>query len=118
MNISDLLLYDYRLLRPGDPGWVNRARVPQPSNKDYIIRPKWRVRENATGEDNDEEGNDDQTEQSQSLSRKHRKTRTSGFGATSRIESHIRNLSNSARKSHAKAARAVPMSIEGRNMSL
>ncbi|CAH8466769.1 unnamed protein product [Schistosoma bovis] len=106
------------LLRPGDPGWVNRARVPQPSNKDYIIRPKWRVRENATGEDNDEEGNDDQTEQSQSISRKHRKTRTSGFGATSRIESHIRNLSNSARKSHAKAARAVPMSIEGRNMSL
>ncbi|CAH8452730.1 unnamed protein product [Schistosoma turkestanicum] len=107
------------LLRPGDPGWVNRARVPQPSNKDYIVRPKWRVRENATGDDDDDdEGNNDQTEQSQSLSRKPRKSRTSGFGATSRIESHIRNLSNSARKSHAKAARAVPMSIEGRNMSL
>ncbi|TNN14504.1 Protein IWS1 [Schistosoma japonicum] len=106
------------LLRPGDPGWVNRARVPQPSNKDYIVRPKWRVRENATGDDDDDEGNDEQTEQSQSLSQRHRKTKQSSFGATSRIENHIRNLSNSARRSHAKAARAVQMSIEGRNMSL
>ncbi|KAK4472378.1 hypothetical protein MN116_003637 [Schistosoma mekongi] len=106
------------LLRPGDPGWINRARVPQPSNKDYIVRPKWRVRKNATGDDDDYEGNDEQSEQSQSLSQRHRKTKQSGFGPTSRIENHIRNLSNSARRSHAKAARAVQMSIEGRNMSL
>ncbi|CAH8456488.1 unnamed protein product [Heterobilharzia americana] len=106
------------LLRPGDPGWIGRARVPQPSNKDYIIRPKWRVRENPTGDEDDEEGNDDRTEESQSLSRRRRKPGSSAFGATSRIESHIRNLSNIARRSHAKAARAVPMSIEGRNMSL
>ncbi|KAF6769421.1 hypothetical protein AHF37_12768, partial [Paragonimus kellicotti] len=108
------------LLRPGDPGWIGRARVPQPSNKDYIVRPKWRVSETGqTLDENDEDAEAGDDSENRSVFRRRRKPASSGgFGTTSRIEAHIRNLANSARQKHAKAARAVTMSVEGRKMTL
>ncbi|KAK7007282.1 Transcription factor iws1 [Halocaridina rubra] len=76
-------------LRPGDPGWCYRARVPLPSNKDYITRPKW---------------------QSDVEIKRGRKKEVS------RIDKQMRAFKE--KKRLGKAQRAVKISIEGRNMAL
>ena len=76
-------------LVPGKPGWIHRARVPQPSTTSYVNRPEWTS-------DVD-------------ISRSTRRE-------TSRLEKHMRNAAE--RKKNSKQKRAVDISIEGRKMAL
>jgi len=76
-------------LRPGDEGWIARARVPMPSSSDYIRRPKWQTDVEVT----------------------EKKKKGPTF-----IEKHMR--AQAERKKNAKPRRAVEMSMEGRKMAL
>ena len=77
-------------LRPGDPGWIARARVPMPASYQYVKRPKWQ---------NDVD-----------ISVKQRKKMT-------KLDKHIRAAAY--RKRMAKSnMRAVDISIEGRKTAL
>ena len=75
--------------RPGERGWVHRARVPQPSTTSYVNRPEWTS-------DVD-------------ISRSSRRE-------VSRLEKHMRSAAE--RKKNSKQKRAVDISIEGRKMAL
>ena len=74
-------------LKPGDPGWIPRARVPMPDTKEYVTRPEWQSHVDMS------------------------KQRKKGIDL---FEKHKRKFSD--RKKLAKANQAVQISIEGKNM--
>ena len=76
-------------LRPGDKGWIHRARVPQPSVTSYVNRPEWT------------------SDVDISRSNRHE---------PSRLDKYMRK--DVERKRNAKQRRAVDISIEGRKMAL
>ncbi|KAJ8309878.1 hypothetical protein KUTeg_011743 [Tegillarca granosa] len=67
-----------------------RARVPAPSIKDYVVRPKWKVEERVKS--------------------------SGGKKEVTRYEKHVRSFAE--KKKFGKSQRAVTISIEGRNMAL
>ena len=77
------------ILRPGEKGWMPRARVPAPSTKDYVVRPKSTV------------------DDLMPITKSSRKQ-------SSRLDKHLRSFQEKKRSS--KMQRAVKMSIEGRKI--
>ncbi|XP_071084935.1 IWS1-like protein [Haliotis cracherodii] len=89
-DIDNAMEGEKKALRPGDPGWVYRARVPTPSNRDYVVRPKTEIDYTAK--------------------------KSTGKKDPSRYDKHARAFAD--RKKNSKAQRAITISIEGRNMAL
>ncbi|XP_053245603.1 protein IWS1 homolog isoform X3 [Podarcis raffonei] len=90
-DLEKVLTGEEKALRPGDPGFCARARVPMPSNKDYVVRPKWNVEMESSRPGTVKKG-------------------------ISRLEKHKRKFAEQKRLS--KVHRAVKFSIEGNRMPL
>ncbi|XP_028405720.1 protein IWS1 homolog [Dendronephthya gigantea] len=88
-RIENAIKSDSKALRPGEKGWCMRARVPAPSNKDYVVRPK---------------SNIDYVD----FSKSSKKT-------LNRFEKQKRKLNE---KKGVTKQRAVEISLEGRKMAL
>uniref|UniRef100_A0A8C5E0W6 TFIIS N-terminal domain-containing protein n=1 Tax=Gouania willdenowi TaxID=441366 RepID=A0A8C5E0W6_GOUWI len=89
-DLEKQLTGEEKALRPGDPGFCARARVPMPSNKDYVVRPKW----NVEGESN----------------------RSGVRKAMGLLEKHKRRFAEQRKRSRPQGA--VKISIEGNRMPL
>ncbi|XP_062988485.1 protein IWS1 homolog isoform X3 [Elgaria multicarinata webbii] len=90
-DLEKVLTGEEKALRPGDPGFCARARVPMPSNKDYVVRPKWNVEMESSRPGTIKKG-------------------------INRLEKHKRRFAEQKRLS--KVHRAVKFSIEGNRMPL
>lgn len=91
-DLEKVLTGEEKALRPGDPGFCARARVPMPSNKDYVVRPKWNV--------------EMESSRFQGTSKK----------GISRLDKQMRKFTDIRKKS--RSAHAVKISIEGNKMPL
>ncbi|MGH0126780.1 UNVERIFIED_CONTAM: hypothetical protein FKN15_038303 [Acipenser sinensis] len=89
-DLDNVLTGEEKALRPGEPGFCARARVPMPSNKDYVVRPRWNV---------DTEANRGPTKK----------------GVT-RVDKQMRRFADIKRLT--KPAHAVKISVEGNRMPL
>uniref|UniRef100_A0A6Q2YZP5 TFIIS N-terminal domain-containing protein n=1 Tax=Esox lucius TaxID=8010 RepID=A0A6Q2YZP5_ESOLU len=89
-DLEKVLTGEEKALRPGDPGFCARARVPMPSNKDYVVRPKWNV-------------------ESESRSAPVKK-------GVSRVDKQLRRFADIKRMT--KTGHAVKISVQGNRMPL
>uniref|UniRef100_UPI00398E4410 protein IWS1 homolog isoform X2 n=1 Tax=Pristiophorus japonicus TaxID=55135 RepID=UPI00398E4410 len=89
-DLEKVLTGEEKALRPGDPGFCTRARVPLPSNRDYVVRPKWNV----------------EIEASRGAVKK----------TFNRLDKQMRRFQDI--KKMTKSSRAVKISIEGNRMPL
>ncbi|XP_017567231.1 protein IWS1 homolog isoform X1 [Pygocentrus nattereri] len=89
-DLEKVLTGEEKALRPGDPGFCARARVPMPSNKDYVVRPKWNV----------------ETDSNRGPVRK----------SLSRVDKQMRRFADIRRLT--KPGHAVKISVEGNRMPL
>ncbi len=90
MAIFCFLSFLFSPQKPGDKGWVGRARVPMPSTNDYVVRPKWNVEQ--------------------------RLPKKSSKKVLNRYEKQLQKEKQS--KMQNKSTHAVSISVEGRNMPL